>query len=135
MHDGQKFTYVVGAQDGTKVKLLLHVAQIDGAILHISGISAACRINGKSLSDNLRRQWFILLFATTLVFWSFLLYVVLGRFINSFFRLGTSIERFIYGTFPAFNLLFAGLPRVIYPRIQPNPNNIEFVLCHIYAGS
>ena len=62
---------------------------------------------------------------------SFLLYEVLRRQIDCLLGLLSCGKPLIYGTFPALYLLFAGLPGLINPRIQPNPNNIKLILCHI----
>ena len=130
MHYSQKLTYVVCTQYRAEMKLLLHISQINPTVLHLSGIAAACGIYSQGLTDNLRWNGFFLLFAAALMVSGFLLYEVLGWQVNGLLGLLTGIKSFVYGTFPAFYLLFAGLPGILHPGIQPNPDNVK-LLCHI----
>ena len=129
MNNSQEFTDIVCAQNRAKVKFLLHVTQIDTPVFHLSGIAAAGCIHCQCLTDNLRWNGLFLLLAAGMI-GSFLLYLVLGRHIDGLLGLLPCSKPFVYGTFPAFDLLFTSLPGVINSRVESYPNNIVSGLCH-----
>src|SRR5574344_145344 len=138
MNNGQKFSNVVGAKEGTKVEDLLTCSEINAAIFHRSGISTAGGVNGNGVSFHFMRQrqdgivsvrWRIYkLFARCSLFCrsvggcSFLISCC------SFFRCR---ERFVFGICVSFDLHLAFCPGIVNTGLLPIPDYIIFLFrCH-----